>query len=231
MLSYNSTDPLAADTDASSPEKNDMILRWRLAMRYDTTGDQLTSLQAISSPDATTASASVGGTSIPSGTAEQLAQQLVASPNVSFQTPQEEADFKTIETTGHQTACGDPAISTTLLGVLLNITTKYQIVIGVLDDGHSCGGFHSAGEAVDLNGITPLDGSYPGTGNFINWHANEQPLLKQFDTYVGTVLAANGGGGIGQQQCFTSVSAPTFPSNVTPFADTCTHQHIDVGHR
>ncbi|HUB93091.1 MAG TPA: hypothetical protein VMB52_01165 [Verrucomicrobiae bacterium] len=48
-LSYNSTDPLAADPDSASPKYRDMIFRFRLAMRYDTTMDQLSNMQSISS--------------------------------------------------------------------------------------------------------------------------------------------------------------------------------------
>jgi len=36
-LSYESPDTLAADDDSSSPESNDLIFRWRLAMQNDTT--------------------------------------------------------------------------------------------------------------------------------------------------------------------------------------------------
>ncbi|HUB94236.1 MAG TPA: hypothetical protein VMB52_07080 [Verrucomicrobiae bacterium] len=61
-LSYNSSDPLAVDPcygnggvvdsaceGESSPQKNDMIMRWRLAMRYDLAADQLIHLQTVTS--------------------------------------------------------------------------------------------------------------------------------------------------------------------------------------
>ena len=44
-LSYNSPDALAIDGDGSSPKRNDMIFRWRLAMRYGTTIDQQLDVQ------------------------------------------------------------------------------------------------------------------------------------------------------------------------------------------
>jgi hypothetical protein len=53
-LSYNNTsDPLAADAQSpepdgvSSPQANDMVFRWRLAMEYLTTVDQLTNAQNV----------------------------------------------------------------------------------------------------------------------------------------------------------------------------------------
>lgn len=47
-LSYTSTDPLAADSDNSSPQANDLILRWRLAMQNDTTIYEMHNLQNVS---------------------------------------------------------------------------------------------------------------------------------------------------------------------------------------
>jgi hypothetical protein len=169
------------------------------------------------------------GTTIPSGSAEELANLILESPNISFQTPQEKQDFTQIAQTGHQTNCGDPAISPTLLGIILTASQQYKLVVGVVDDGHACGdGVHDHGLAVDLNGIDPVNGSYPGTGNFITWAPSEQPLLLQFYNYMGNLLSANGGGGMGQLECFTSTQAPTAPTNVTYFNDTCDHVHVDV---
>jgi hypothetical protein len=48
-LSYNSSDPLAADPDSGSPKYHDMIFRFRLAMAYDTTIDQLSNTQTVTS--------------------------------------------------------------------------------------------------------------------------------------------------------------------------------------
>ncbi len=45
-LSYDSTDTsLASDTSSLTPQKNDMIFRWRLAMMYNNTQNQLLSIQ------------------------------------------------------------------------------------------------------------------------------------------------------------------------------------------
>ena len=173
--------------------------------------------------------ANSNGTGLPSGTAQQLAQQIISSPNITFQTPQEKTWFQEIVKTGKQTNCGGVSISPTLLGVILVLSQNYKLVLGVVDDGHSCGdGPHDHGYAVDINGIDPTDGSYPGTGNFITWAANEQPLLKKFYGDASGILSANGGGGMGQIQCFTSTSPPTAPSGVTFFSDTCNHVHLDV---
>jgi hypothetical protein len=47
-LGYKSGDPLSVDSDSASPQYRDMIFRFRLAMSYDTTIDQLTSYESVS---------------------------------------------------------------------------------------------------------------------------------------------------------------------------------------
>lgn len=170
-----------------------------------------------------------GDTSIPTGDAVALAQQIKNSTNISFQTPAEASAFDHIVATGHGIDCGAPAISPTMLGVILKLSQSYKLVIGVIDDGHGCdGGFHPKGSAVDLNGINPLNGS-GGTGTHITFAANEVPIIQQFYRSAGQILAANGGGGLGQQQCFDSATFKV--PGVTYFDDTCNHIHMDTrGH-
>jgi len=164
---------------------------------------------------------------IPTGTAQDLAKQLDASPNISFQTPADESYFKEIENTGRQTQCGGVDISPKLLGVLLALSQNYKIVIGVFADGN-CSGNHAKGLAVDLNGINPLSGS-GGTGNHITWASSEQPIIKQFYGDAANILSANGGGSLGQTECFSGVAHPTPVANVDYFPDLCNHLHVSVG--
>lgn len=181
-------------------------------------------------------SASTQGNSIPTGTAQQLATQILGDVNISFQTPDELTAMQHIAQTGHATQCGAPAISPTLLGVILKLSQSYKIVVGVLTDGHPCDGkHHQDGSAVDINGINPLNGGV-GTGTHITYAPNELPIIKQFYATAGQVLAANGGGGLGQygvydgQQCFSDSLPPQVPG-VTYFPDQCNHLHLDTrGH-
>ena len=180
-----------------------------------------------------TTSSSVG-TTIPQGTAQELARQIISSPNISFQTAQEKTDFQQIVDTGKQTGCGGTDISPRLLGTVLALSQKYALVLGVVDNGHSCGGgFHPKGMAIDMNGIKPLSGNLPDTGRSIDWSAAEQPTLRQFYTDAIQLLSSGGGGGMGQLQCFTSVAAPLVnpAPGVTLFNDSCDHVHMDVGVR
>jgi hypothetical protein len=173
--------------------------------------------------------APTGGTNIPTGDVMSLAQQIKSSPNISFQTSGGAAAFDTIAATGRGTQCGAPAVSATLLGVILKLSESYKLVLGVFVDDHGCdGGFHPKGSAVDLNGVNPLNGGGGGTGTHITFASGEQTILKQFYQSAGEILAANGGGGLGQQQCFSGPAPKvSVPPNVY-FDDSCNHIHMDT---
>ena len=188
-------------------------------------------------------SSPVGNGTIPTGTAQQLATQILSNNNITFQDDpngSERAAMKYIASTGHGRDCGGPAMDPRLLGVILAMAQQFKIVIGVLDDGHGCDGLnHPKGKAVDLNGVNPLPGAklsqgLTGTGNRIDWTAAEMPIMRAFITYVGTLLSSlNTGkapyvGGLGQEFCFTGAK-PTYAQYVNYFDDTCNHQHVDVG--
>ncbi|HSX05981.1 MAG TPA: hypothetical protein VLF69_05925 [Candidatus Saccharimonadales bacterium] len=176
----------------------------------------------------TSTGSGTGSTSLPAGTAQELAKQIASSANISFQTDQDKSYFQQIIDTGRQTSCGGVAISPKLLGVILNLSERYKLVLGVFDDGHACNnGYHPKGMAVDLNGITDLaDGKT--TGNHIHWASSEQPLVKKFYIDAANVLAANGGGALGQIECFNAVSPPSPVTGVQFNTDTCDHLHMDV---
>jgi hypothetical protein len=165
--------------------------------------------------------------SIPAGTTVQLAQQIVNSPNISFQTPQGRQDFQQIVNTGAQTGCGGVQINPRLLGTVLALSTKYKLVLGVVVNGHRCNnGQHPKGNAIDINGVNPLDGG-PQTGNSVEFNSGEMPTLKRFYVDAGKLLSDGGGGGLGQKGCFSGGN-PLLPNNVQFFTDTCNHIHMDV---
>jgi hypothetical protein len=64
-LSFDSPDPLAEDSDPTSPNAHDMIFRYRVAEGYDNTLDQLTDEQTITTTDSTPSS--VGSAPTPTG--------------------------------------------------------------------------------------------------------------------------------------------------------------------
>ncbi len=213
----------------NNPTYGDLVFRWRLKHNYENTTDTLLGVQ---DPGSSSATAATSG-NIPSGTAQELATKIINSNTITFQTPAEKTAMQHIADTGRANDCGAPSVSPILLGVILAISDKYKIVVGVLDDGHSCdGGFHPKGMAADINGINPLAGGSGGTGNFITQaDYNSNTLLKQAYGDIGDLLAEAGGGGMGQIGCFSSNNIPTKNAKVTYFDDTCNHLHVDVGHR
>lgn len=214
-----------------NPKYKDNVFRWRLKHMYASTTDTLLGIQDPSANSGGTTSGNVGD--IPSGTAQQLAQQILSSANISFQLPEEKTAMQHIADTGHASTCGSPATSAKLLGIILAMSKKYKIVVGVLTDGHECSHgsyhtYHSDGMAADLNGVNPLDGGSGGTGRFItaaDYHSNA--LLRQFYGDMGNTIGSAGGGGMGQIQCFNT--PPAKNAKVGYFPDTCNHLHIDVG--
>lgn len=167
-------------------------------------------------------------TTVPSGTAMQLARELLASDNVSFATidgRNVRADYQQIAETGRQTNCGGVAISPDLLGIIVALSKNYHITLGVMNNGHHCERtYHSKGLAIDLNGVGPS-----GQPTKLTFHGSDfnDPLAKQFISDASKLISAAGGGRIGQRNCFGS--APTLASGVRYIDDSCTHLHVDLG--
>jgi lysophospholipase L1-like esterase len=63
-LGYQSTNLLALDPSANTPQRDDLVFRWRLAMQYDTTVDQLTSEQTETASASTSTTSSTAANNI-----------------------------------------------------------------------------------------------------------------------------------------------------------------------
>ncbi|HSH18150.1 MAG TPA: hypothetical protein VK978_02095, partial [Candidatus Saccharimonadales bacterium] len=185
---------------------------------------------------ATSTTPPTGDTTIQTGDVRALAQQIFTHPNISFQTAQGSSAFNRIVATGRASSCGSPAINPKLLGVILTLAQSYKLVLGVLVDGHGCPGQHGKGNAVDINGVNPLNGN-PVTGSRIGdrnpndyspFDPEEQAILKEFWTRAGQVLSANGGGALGQHECFTNPKPGRSPGVLYFSGDSCDHIHLDV---
>lgn len=187
------------------------------------------------SDESQNSSSSSGSGSFVSGETKDLAAQILASPNVKFQVePAQRKAFEEIASTGKQSTCGGVAISPKLMGVLLGISQKYKITVGVLTTGHGCdGGNHSTGHAADLNGVVSLDGSRSTSngGQFINEiDLTSNPLMKDFIQDLMAIIAESGGGSMGQQQAWSRQGIQV-PSGVVTCVDTAHHLHISAGGR
>ncbi len=155
---------------------------------------------------------------LPSGTAQDLAKQILQKNNISFTTsPARQAitDTSNGKSAQIESRCGagDSApLSATLLGVLLKIADKHKIGIGYLTNGcHSDGSAHYQGMAADLNSV---DGR-PSTGGIPD---------RAFMHEITGILPD--GSGMGQSQCAV---IPIDPINdISLFSDSCNHIHIEV---
>jgi len=187
----------------------------------------------------TDAAAGSGDLSLVSGDTMSLAKQIMDKANdpngsIKFQTPANKSAFQRVVDTGHAANCGGPAISSKLLGVILTLSKSYKLVLGVFVDGHDCdSGNHPKGAAVDINGVNPLNGGSGGTGNQLHFESASMPIIREFYQRAGEVLAASGGGGLGQygtydgRQCFAGTLPPKV-QGVAYFPDSCTHLHMDT---
>jgi hypothetical protein len=223
----NGSDCSPEELGPNNPDYGDLVFRWRLKNNYSHTSDNLLNIQDPSTASDTTL-ADLGN--IPTGTTKELAQKILDSPNISFQTPGERDAMEYIASTGHARTCGNTSTSPKILGILLAAASKYKIVIGVLTDGHGCTSdsqthAHAKGLAADINGVNPLSGS-GGTGNMIDaGELQSNSVVKQFYGDLGNIVAQAGGGEIGQVQC---VSNPDKNAKVHYFNDVCNHIHVDV---
>lgn len=195
-----------------------------------------------SSPSESSGGASSGG-ELASGTAKQLAQQLLDNPNITFYSDETggsydgKADMRSVAKTGYPLMCGTRSPGAALspnpmnpkvLAILQSATSKWKIKIGVISGYHSCDVSHTAARAVDLNGATALDGSC--STNFGFSSGADRECIKKFSIYldqIGSDLNVNymkinqvGPG----NSC--GMSAPLKVSK--GYSDACNHLHIDA---
>lgn len=175
--------------------------------------------------------AATTGGSAATGECSALAKQLLDSPNVQFQQPEERGYMEQTAKDCTQPACGNATMSTKLLGLLVTASQKYKITIGAQKAGHDCdGGLHPQGQAVDITGVRHLDQPQQTIiqkSDSPPYPAADIPIIKEFDEFVDQT-AANSGFAlqIGQQQCFNG--NPPVVRAGTMVNDACHHIHLGV---
>jgi len=176
-----------------------------------------------------------------SGSAAQLAQQLLNDTNFVPVAPGVDQDLQATaagKTITNGDTCGNTvSVDANLLQVLLTASTKYKIQPINIITGHGCDRFlHPKGRASDIDFVTDL--STGAKTNFCAASSNalyartcdrsgDDPALdKQFYQYIASILPS--GGELGQNTC-QGREGLTAPSGITFFGDGCNHQHIDLG--
>lgn len=198
-------------------------------------------VQDCSAVQLAAAGAPVGQPGVVSGTAQELARQILALPRDRIQFIfGSDADLRatadgTRPVAGPTETCPSNrpvALSPELLQLILDITKQYSITLGSVNRDRGCdGGRHPIGRAADINFINGVQ----ITGGELAFNPGSQKLYREFMDYVASVLPrgtwANGKpvgmGGMGEQQCFPTPYPELDGRNVFP--DACTHIHVDVG--
>lgn len=189
-----------------------------------------------------TGSTTATATTAPTGSAQSLAQQIISSPNIRFQTPAEKTLFQTIVDTGKQTLIKGPSpidggpvsgcdgttqvpISPSLLSVILAASKQYKITIGVVAAGHDCdGAYHPQGRALDINGVAHLDQPFVQS---YTWSGGQVAMAQEFYQFLDKTAGQSGIRlELGQKGCFGNT--PPQLSNTKLVSDSCNHIHIGV---
>lgn len=163
--------------------------------------------------------------SLPSGTAQDLAKQILANKKITENGGEVTADLQAAAA-GQPSTAGKP-LSQTLLALIAYMGQNHSFNISALESGgqgHSGPGDpHYEGDAVDITG---LDGD-PIANSGIGRTQHDQALI----TEIAPLMPKSTGSdfyhesGFGQQNCGTT---PPLPSGIVTFDDTCSHLHIQV---
>lgn len=202
-------------------------------------------LAFTANPTSTITPGATGSPVTVTGTAAQLAQQLLdaekgSDPHflpigcVAGSTDQCNSgvnqDLKATaagKTINNSDTCGNTvSVDASLLQVLLTATQKYKIQPINIITGHGCDSFlHPKGRASDIDFVTDLSTGIttnltPGSSG------DNQTLDGQFFLYIASILPP--GGELGQDECSGRSGLRATPG-ITYFSDSCNHQHIDLG--
>jgi hypothetical protein len=179
---------------------------------------------------------------VPSGDAQAIAQQILDNPNITWTggSLDGKKDMESAAQTGNVIACGTYSSGTVgsgkpfsaqFGGLILALTSKYRLQIGVISQYHSCNtssGYvsqHGLGNAIDINRLTKIsDGS---TTTFHDYDKNPA-LATEFITDLNAYAISVGARlQVGQIDC-AGFGVPSL-SNVVGFTrDACNHLHLNI---
>ncbi|MFJ8496000.1 hypothetical protein ACIRBZ_47980, partial [Streptomyces sp. NPDC094038] len=154
--------------------------------------------------------------SVPSGSAKDLAQQLLSDSRV-------DKSGRLVMTDLQNTAAGKPGssgapVSATLLRMIVTVAQQHTVKISALESGgtgHSTNSLHYSGDAVDF---AKLDGhSLTGRDTSSLAIISETARLLPY------------GSAFGQSNCYAKDQPRvSFPAGVSEVTDTCDHLHLQI---
>jgi len=175
-------------------------------------------------------------------TPERLAAQLLANPNITFTGGGYDglADIEHIASDGHPLACATyspyagqaPYIENSdLMAMLVSMTQKYRIQLGVVTGYHHCDGagpgLHQGADAIDLNGASALGG---GATGFHYVSQADDAFIAQFVRDLNATANQMGIRLMVTQVASSGASCLTVPglNAIRGGSDSCNHLHMGV---
>lgn len=211
-----------------------MVFRWRVANNYGNGLDDLNNRQEITADivsaggSSTTDTPGIGGTA-PSGSAKELASQLVPFVNqqkikcLSSGCPDIKRTAEGQSIKGGE-GCLVDSLQPALLGMLLKLAESgHTFILSALCSDHHNDGMneHSGGNAADFNTI---DGVFMGPSATAQWDSKKVAAGKKLDEDVTSFMPKSTE--FGQVQCHASFD---FLKGFKTYNDGCHHQHIRAG--
>lgn len=229
-LGTNNIDSAGPPEAASSSGHGwaDLVFRWRVAQAYNNTLDQLSQEQTVSNTTPVSATTTSSSGSLPSGTSQALAQQLlplISSGKIkcgSAAGGNGPADCLDIQNTAKGVPiggnCGVDALTPHLLGLILGLVQTDGWTLGL---SAICSNHHS-------EGCDAYSGHTCGqSADFSIQNGNSGAAAASDEKFVNdaAALLSSTGGSFGQIECHPPY-AVLAGSKFTTFDDSCTHQHI-----
>ena len=180
-----------------------------------TTSTNVSSVASGCTPSSSDPTTPPGG--IPSGTAQELAKQILANPKITFTVAlakaaiQDTADGKPAKIEARCNAGDSVSLDPILLGMILKIAATHTVGIGYITNGcHTGGSRHYAGKAIDLGQID---------GKRVTGDSSDTTFMQELMNELPS------GSELGQDACGNTVNSVP---GVKFFDDTCNHIHFGV---
>lgn len=206
----------------------DEMLKYRLYLAYQHIANEFLNMtmtdaetkaagESLDSPyqgNTTTATTTGGGGALPTGSAQDLAKQILANPKIDLTSYKISVKNDVVLTSQGKPGTAGVPVSATILAMILKIGQSHSVLVTAIESngaGHSDGSAHYTGDAVDFGS---LDGQ--------NLTGRNTPSITIIN---GLTSSLPSGSGIGQSQCG---STPPLPAGITTFEDACNHLHIEI---
>lgn len=159
-------------------------------------------------------SSSTSNTTAINGTAQSLASQILANPNINLTCYSQSVKQDVEDASNGQPGTSGKPISAAILSLIATVGVGHKVCITAIESGgqgHASNSAHYTGDAVDF-------GSLDGTA-ITGRNAPALTIMRIAEDILPS------GSAFGQSQCGAT---PSLPTGWTTFQDTCNHLHVQV---